>query len=138
MKSIVLIFTIIGLVLCAPPSGDQYDTDNLLKVRECEEEKDLKEPEKTEWWAWKVPSNPTECYIDCILQKYGWLSGSGGSVVNSAIEESYAAVGHSNPSLTQCNLTKTGCSKADELYECLLNADGQKFKDAFDGKRDTK
>nr|ACM40902.1 D7-related salivary protein [Culicoides nubeculosus] len=141
MKFIILIFTIISLALCAPdeaPSGDQYDTDNLLKVRDCEEEKNLPASEKAEWWDWKVPANPTECYIDCIFQKYGWLSGEGGSIVNSAVEASYAAVGHSNPSLASCNPSKSGCSKADELYACLLNADGQKFKDAFDGKRDAK
>uniref|UniRef100_A0A336LYQ6 CSON004509 protein n=2 Tax=Culicoides sonorensis TaxID=179676 RepID=A0A336LYQ6_CULSO len=118
------------------PLDVEYDTENLKKVKECEEQKKVPEEELAEWWEWKIPSNPTKCLVDCILTKFGWLS-SDGEVVPTAIEKSYNDVGHSNPSLSSCKPTKTECAKAEELFECLLNTDGQKFKDAFDGRRET-
>nr|ACM40904.1 D7-related salivary protein [Culicoides nubeculosus] len=135
---LILILTLISIVSCTSyvPLDIEYDTENLKKVKECEEQKKVPEEELSQWWEWKVPKNPTPCLVDCILKKFGWLS-EDGSIDNSAIEKAYKDVGHSNPSIAACKLSKTGCANAEELFECLLNADGQKFKDAFDGRKDT-
>nr|AFY26958.1 Cul o3 allergen [Culicoides obsoletus] len=146
MKFIIPLLAIIGIVSCYLPKASDYDTKNLEIVKNCEEKHQIKDWEKNIWWDWKIPSKPTRCYLACIMSAFRWTDRKGNPRLNG-IKKSYKAVGHECSAPDQAffrkncgKLPANPCDKAVLLYACFLvrSPNLQHFKDAFDGKKDTK